>query len=162
MDFLKKAQASFGGSGGESDLLKQAEGYVGSQKKTDEAPAARTEKPAEAAGSTAAGAAAPDASEKANYSEVYGSAQTLFQGLQDKLGGKESNIDDQKLAGAASDVLKAADNAGFAKDSQYGQYFDKAEGYLQNYAKPKSADAPKSEAPAPAPAAAEPAGESAK
>lgn len=171
MDFFKKAQASMGGSAGESDLLKQAEGFFGSQEKT-EAPAASTENPAEpaaipapAAGGEAA-AAAPDASGKSNYSEVYGSAQTLYQGLQDKLGGKESNVDNQELAGAASDVLKAAENAGFAKDSQYGEYFDKAEGYLQNYAKPKSAAAaPISEAPAdaaPAVPAAEEAAEPAK
>lgn len=142
MDFFKKASASFGGGAGESDLMKQAGGFLGSTNSTTESPAPTA---------TPTTAAAP--ASEGNYSEVYGSAQTLYQGLQDKLSGKESTIADQELAGAAKNVLKAAENAGLAKDSQYGAYFTKAESYLDNYGQPKTAatseltsEAPTSEA----------------
>jgi hypothetical protein len=160
MDFFKKASQSFGQGGGEADLLKQAEGFISSQGASGQqqtgAPAATETTPAAppAAGSTPA-----PGSE--GYSEVLGSAQTLYQGLQGKLSGKETNVDDQQLAKAASDVLKAADNAGYVKGTQYEQYFDKAEGYLGNYGQPKetehaatptapTTDAPPAAAPPPA------------
>jgi hypothetical protein len=139
MDFFKKAQASLGGQGGEGgDLLKQAQGFVSSHGSSG-APAATSANPTEGAAPVA-----PPTTEEApkpgqhGYSEVFGSAQTLYQGIQENLQGKGNDVDNQQLAKAASDVLKAADNAGFAKGTQYESYFDKAEGYLENYGQPKA------------------------
>lgn len=154
MDFLKQAVS---GAGGEANLMKEAQGFMGSQQsssgqQTTNAPASGTQQqatpgkappPADLAGA----ATAPGAAGNENYSQVYGSAETLYQGLSDKFSGKKDNIDDQQLAGAASNVLEAAENTGFVKDSQYGQYFDKAESYLQNYSGSQSG-APASGTPA--------------
>lgn len=137
-------------------MLKQAQGFLSSHGSSGEAaPAAATsaqptEGEAPVAPPAAGTAPAPGSH---GYSEAFGSAQTLYQGLQNKLQGKEGDVDNQQLAKAASDVLKAADNAGFAKGSQYEQYFDKAESYLENYGQPKAPAA----APAATPAAAPPA-----
>ncbi|CAM6086993.1 unnamed protein product [Calypogeia fissa] len=132
MDFFKKATQSLGGN---SDLMQQAEGFLGSQ---NSAPATTTQAPS-GNSSGAAPMNAPPASAIAgsqggeNYSQLYGSAQTLYQGLQGKFSGGQSNVDDQQLAGAAANVLKAAEGSGYVKDSQYSDYFNKAESYLQNY-----------------------------
>jgi hypothetical protein len=131
MDFFNKAAQSFGGgNAAEGELFQKAEGFLGSQ--GGSAPAA--------SGGQAPGAApggAPPAQQSASggggNSQLYGSAQTLYQGLEDKISGRQSNIDDQQLAEAASNVLKAADGTSYVKDSQYGQYVDEAQSYLQNY-----------------------------
>jgi hypothetical protein len=154
MDFFKKAQASLGGQGGEGDLLKQAQGFLSSHGSSGQAaPAATSANPTD--GAPVAPPTTGDAPQPGQhgYSEAFGSAQKLYQGIQDKLQGKSSDVDNQQLAQAASDVLKAADNAGFAKGTQYETYFDKAEGYLQNYGQPK-AGAAGSHVAAPAPGAA--------
>lgn len=148
MDFFKKASASLGGGAGESDLMKQAQSFMGSDKSaaTTHAPAATTPE-ALAAATTPPPAPPASAAGSAGYSEVYGSAQTLYHGLQDKMSGKQSTVDDHELASAASNVLKAAEKSGFAKDSQYGDYFNKAETYLNNYGQPKATGAPTSTPP---------------
>lgn len=137
-ELLRKVSHSSDGSGGESDFLKQAKGFLHSHGSGSHAPAPGATSgtpaaPAQQGGAPVAGVA----SEKTNYKQVYGSAQTLYQGLQDKLSGKPSSIDNHQLAEAAADVLHAANKAGFAKDNQYGNYFEKAETYLHHYGAPK-------------------------
>ncbi|CAM6092564.1 unnamed protein product [Calypogeia fissa] len=129
MDFFKKATQSLGNSGG-SDLMQQAEGFMGSQ---NSAPATTADSSGGAALNAPPASAIAGSEGGENYSQLYGSAQTLYQGLQAKVGGGQSNVDDQQLAGAAANVLKAAEGTGYVKDSQYGEYFNKAENYLQNY-----------------------------
>lgn len=137
MDFFKKAASSFGGDSKDSDLMKQAQGLFGQSSSTETpAPAA----PAQSGDAPATTADPPAASK--GYSEVYGSAQVLYQGIQDKLSGKE-DVDDKKLAVAAEDVLKAAESSGYlGKDNQYGDYFKKAETYLHNYGTKSATPAP--------------------
>ncbi|KAL3692265.1 hypothetical protein R1sor_005916 [Riccia sorocarpa] len=69
---------------------------------------------------------------KPSYPELYGNAQTLYSGLRGKLEGKK-DIDDEKLKGAAEDLLKGAESLGLLKpDNPYSGYFKKAEGFLHN------------------------------
>lgn len=132
MDFFNKATESLGGggNGAEGELFQKAEGYLqGSQ--GGSAPTASSD---QAPGAAPGGApAAQQSASGGGGNSLYGSAQTLYQGLEDKISGKQSNIDDQQLAEAASNVLKAADNSSYIKDSQYAQYVDKAQSYLQKY-----------------------------
>lgn len=145
--FKKGSHSSDGGSedGTDfSDLFKQAKNFLQAHASSQQSQAAAGSgeyagaqqggAPAPAyQGNYQGGASAPAGSNKTDYKHVYGSAQTLFEGIQAKVGGKASNVDNHQLAEAAADMLKAANHAGFVKDSQYGQYFEKAENYLHKY-----------------------------
>lgn len=126
MDFLKQAEGAVEGGGGQ-DILKEAEGLVGGkqqQQSTPDQSSSGSSQTSSTAGSTG--------TQKTDYKEVYGSAQSLFQGIQDKMAGK-NDVTDAQLAGNADDILNAAKNAGLDKNPQYGQYLDKASDYLAKY-----------------------------
>lgn len=58
-------------------------------------------------------------------------------------GGKEKNVDKAKVAGAAEDLLQAAEDCGKLGDTGYGKYVDKAEEYLHKYRETTGHDPPK-------------------
>lgn len=83
---------------------------------------------------------------KPSYSELYGSAQILYSGLRGNLGG-ETDVDNQKLASAAEDLVQGAESLGLLKpENPYSDYFKKTEGFLHNYS---SSDAVDSKKPSP-------------
>lgn len=58
-------------------------------------------------------------------------------------GGKEKNVDKAKVAGAAEDLLQAAEEYGKLGETGYGKYVDKAEDYLHKYRETTGHDPPK-------------------
>ncbi|KAB1726108.1 hypothetical protein FNE60_30065 [Klebsiella pneumoniae] len=59
------------------------------------------------------------------------------------MGGKDKNIDKAKVAGAAEDLLQAAEDYGKLGETGYGKYVDKAEEYLHKYRETTGHDPPK-------------------
>lgn len=58
-------------------------------------------------------------------------------------GGKDKNVDKAKVAGAAEDLLQAAEDYGKLGETGYGKYVDKAEEYLHKYRETTGHDPPK-------------------
>ncbi|KAL8104594.1 nodulin-related protein 1-like [Apium graveolens] len=58
-------------------------------------------------------------------------------------GGKDKNVDKAKVAGAAEDLLQAAEEYGKLGETGYGKYVDKAEEYLHKYRETTGHDPPK-------------------
>ncbi|WOH12575.1 hypothetical protein DCAR_0832080 [Daucus carota subsp. sativus] len=89
------------------------------------------------AASHAAGATAGDHHKPSN-SELLASAKVVA----DAAMGKEK-VDKGKVAGAAEDLLQAAEEYGKLGDTSYGKYVDKAEEYLHKYRDTTGHDPPK-------------------
>ncbi|XP_019166492.1 PREDICTED: nodulin-related protein 1-like [Ipomoea nil] len=74
--------------------------------------------------------------------DLFSSAKVVAEAAQAQLQNKNSEIDKREVAGAAANLLDAAQKYGKLDETTgVGQYVEKAEGYLRGYGQPAAAAA---------------------